>query len=236
MRVHHVFGALLVLTIGLGLFATVPTRADEPADRPVIVGRGDSWGTSALRVSDDGAVFAGMNSPITGQNNEFRWDANSGILSAPRLAVTDNGDPPDLVLRRKGDGSPNGLVPLAGNVNIGAIYWQPLPVETNDFQSCGNPNAALGIYATLGCRRAAQIHARSVSTPTLTSTAGLLEFSVTRLGETSVTLAAQLKEPGPGETALVLWWQDGTTRRFQAVTVGPPDSAGTGYRTLRIAN
>lgn len=232
----RVFGVLALLLLAL-LLATLPANADDPADRPVMVARGDTIGPAALRVSDTGDVWAGMNAPITGQVNEFRWSANAGTLSAPRMIVGDHNDPPDLALRRSGDSGANGAsVPLGGNVNIGALYWQPLPVDNTDFQSCGNPNAALGQYATLGCRRAAQIHARTVGTPTLTSTAGLMELSVTRVGETAVTLAMQIREPVTNETAIALWWQDGTVRRFQQVLVGPPDSAGTGFRSLRVAN
>lgn len=239
MRRLHILAILLALATG-ALIATLPARADDPGDRAVMVARdGGTIGPSALRVSDGGDVIAGMTTPITGQNNELRWSAAAGLLSAPRMAVSDNGDPPDLALRRKGDinAATGAVVPLGGNVNIGAIYWQPLPVENTEFQSCGNPLAPLGQYATLGCRRAAQIHARTVGTPTLTSTAGLLEFSVTKVGETAVTLAMQLSEPqADNDTAIMVWVRQNGAYTLRRVTVGPADSAGTGFRSLRVAN
>lgn len=63
------------------------------------------------------------------------------------------------------------------------------------------------------------------------------ELSITLGGTTTRTTALELSTPGTSlETAAVLLMNIGGETVTKRVTLGPPDSAGTGYRALRITN
>lgn len=63
------------------------------------------------------------------------------------------------------------------------------------------------------------------------------ELSITLGGTTTQTTALELSTPGTSlDTAAVLLMNVGGEMVTKRVTIGPPDSAGTGYRALRITN
>ena len=107
---------------------------------------------------------------------------------------------------------------------------------------------ALGSGAGLGEYRAgsylggARIYAgalgwRTTQAWTDTARGTKAELSITLGGTTTQTTALELSTPGTSlDTAAVLLMNVGGEMVTKRVTVGPPDSAGTGYRSLRVTN
>ncbi len=64
-----------------------------------------------------------------------------------------------------------------------------------------------------------------------------LTFGVTQVGTTTLTDAFRIADPvNADEVGLFVLVNRAGTKTLSRVTVGPADSAGTGYRTLRVAN
>ncbi len=99
---------------------------------------------------------------------DFWYDGQNRKLHVRSLLLTENGDAPDIGLRRSGDGTyPNGP-PLASrrNQNLGIIHW-------------------MGWAADAGFDdRSAQIHARAAEDITSKGAGGTLHFATTPIGST----------------------------------------------------
>jgi hypothetical protein len=144
---------------------------------------------------------------------------------ARSLVLGDIGDAPDLVLRRAGPDNADytaSPVPVAPDTYLGGLYWQAWggrcePGQSGYWSGCG------------GNGRNAIIYSRSVGEQTGASRAGSLHMATTPVGDN-----------GSPHDRLVLS-DDGrviinTLAGMKTIEIGTPDSCGTGFRCLRVAN
>ena len=141
------------------------------------------------------------------------------------LVIADIGDAPDLVLRRAGPDNADYNVspePIPSGTYLGGLYWQAWGERCERGQ--------YGYWSGCGGNgRTALIYSRSVGVQTGTSRAGSLHFATT-----------PPENNGSPEDRLVLS-EDGrviinTLAGMKQIEIGSPDSCGTGYRCLRVAN
>ena len=185
----------------------------------------------------EGHVLAGRKDSWAGAPDFFcrQSDSHSDVLHpladgtpkcyAKGMVLADIGDPPDLVLRRAG---PDGAAynskpePVSSGTALGTLYWQSWgarcePGQFGYWSGCG------------GNGRTAQIYSRSVGEQTGQSRAGSLHLATTPAGNNGSPVDRLVLT---SEGQIVLY----TVLGMREIEIGSPDSCGTGYRCLRVAN
>jgi hypothetical protein len=144
---------------------------------------------------------------------------------AKGMVLGDIGDAPDLVLRRAGPDNAHyndAPSPVAPDTTLGGLYWQAWgsrcePGQYGFWSGCG------------GNGRTAEIYSRTAGEQTGTSRAGSLHLATTPLGNNGNPVDRMVISHD-GRITL------NTAVGMRDVEVGEPDSCGTGYRCLRVAN
>ena len=144
---------------------------------------------------------------------------------AKGMVLGDIGDAPDLVLRRAGPDNAHyndAPAPVGPDTTLCGLYWQAWgsrcePGQFGFWSGCG------------GNGRTAEIYSRTAGEQTGTSRAGSLHLATTPTGNNG----------NPVDRLVIS--HDGritvnTSVGMREVEVGEPDSCGTGYRCVRVAN
>jgi len=183
----------------------------------VLVGRTDGWpGAPDFFCRESESHASLVNHPLADGTPK---------CYAKGMILGDIGDAPDLVLRRAGpDGAKYNDVPapVASGTSLGGLYWQAWgarcePGQYGFWTGCG------------GNGRTAQIYSRTAGEQTATSRAGSLHLATTPSGNNGAPVDRMvLSEDG----RVII----NTLAGMKAIEIGDPNSCGTGYRCLRVAN
>jgi hypothetical protein len=150
-----------------------------------------------------------------------------GWFQLRSLRVADQNDPPDVLLCRAssapgegGYGAP--MAPLSAGEVIGTIYWSAMGDNLKFYPDTPDGKQSHG--------RNASIYARAVGEQTDTSRAGELHFTTTPTGSVDNVDRLYIRSGG----RIFMYCDEiGVLSRIE---FGPPDSAGPGYRSLRMKN
>ena len=161
------------------------------------------------------------------QYPDFRLDLNlnRGWTQMRTLMIADIADPPDLLLQRSGpdngayDSTPTAVSP---NSNIGTFYWRGVGDNGLGYPTTADGKKSHG--------RACQMYVRAIGDYTDTNRAG--DFYLGCTPENAVDPIEYLSVKNDGGFYII----NSATGALSKVTVGDPDSCGTGYRCLRMGN
>lgn len=139
-------------------------------------------GTTVAEFETDGDILFGPNVGLDTANDhsdnsacpiDFWWDLGHRRLHTRTILLTENGDPPELALRRSDGTYPDGAAAAIGaSANLGLIHWT------------GWTSGSPGSFQS----RSAQIYARSAEAITAAAAGGHLYFATTPAGTAAGTI------------------------------------------------
>lgn len=178
-----------------------------------------------------------------GDATAFKFD-NTGSITA-YMPIKFGGDNSILVSGYRNDGNQTAVQSIAySNSSAVADVFLGVAGGRNDAPTPPPAGRVLGSYkfgSHNGTTRvdAAQIRAVATESWTFGSAEGnRMEFLIKKNGSAASTIAARVADPAWNQAGLSILanTDGGSTATLKQVFIGPVNSAGDGYRTLRIAN